>query len=149
MNGIQPIWLFNESKSSTVLNKLENFNESNWFESISYFSSVKNHKNILVAWLGGCCFVEKLSDEKISRDCSMVLRKFLNNNSIPEPDKILKYLITYFLSFNFFILFFFISYNRSTWNSNAYFRVIILFYFQIGFSLKIYASLMDFDYLKF
>jgi hypothetical protein len=96
LSGIQPIWLFNETKSNTVLNKLENFNESNWFESISYFSTVKNHSNILSAWLGGCSFVEKLSDEKISKDCTMVLRKFLNNNSIPEPTNILKYFRVYF-----------------------------------------------------
>jgi len=96
LSGIQPIWLFNETKSNTVLNKLENFNESNWFESISYFSTVKNHSNILSALLGGCSFVEKLSDEKISKDCTMVLRKFLNNNSIPEPTNILKYFRVYF-----------------------------------------------------
>lgn len=90
LSGIQPIWLFDENKSETFLNKLDNFNDSNWYESISYFSVVKNHANILCAWLAGCVFFEKFSDEKVSKDCTMVLRKFLNDQSIPEPNRIIK-----------------------------------------------------------
>jgi spermine oxidase len=88
MNGFHPIWLL--KKNETVLSKLDEINETNWFENISYFETVKDHKNILVAWCSGD-FVEKLSDEKINHDCTMVLRKFFNDNNIPEPIKIIKY----------------------------------------------------------
>ena len=91
LSGIQPIWLLDELKGDTILNKLENFNEDNWFESISYFSIVKEHKNILCAWLSGVQFFESFSDDKISRECTMVLRTFLANDQIPEPNKIVKY----------------------------------------------------------
>jgi outer membrane protein insertion porin family len=56
---------------------------------LGYFETVKDHKNILVAWCSGD-FVEKLSDEKINHDCTMVLRKFFNDDNIPEPIKIIK-----------------------------------------------------------
>jgi len=90
LSGIQPIWLLDENKGETILNKLDNFDGNNWFESISYFSVQKDHKNVLCAWLSGCEFFEYFSNDKISQDCTFVLRKFLNNNNIPEPSKILK-----------------------------------------------------------
>ena len=90
LSGIQPIWLLNENE--TILSKLNDIDELNWYESISYFDRVKDHKNVLCAWLSGCEFFEQFSNEKISNDCTLVLKKFLNNNNIPEPIKILKYL---------------------------------------------------------
>ncbi len=97
LSGLEPIWLLDENKGETILNKLDKFDENNWFESISYFTVQKDHKNVLCAWLSGCEFFEKFSNEKISNDCTLLLRKFLNNNNIPEPIKILKYIYYYFL----------------------------------------------------
>ena len=86
-NGFHPIWLLNEHE--TVLNKLEDINEVNWYENISYFETVKDHRNILCAWISGCEFFESFSDDKIAQDCTMVLRKFIDKN-IPLPKQILK-----------------------------------------------------------
>lgn len=85
---IHPIWFLKENQ--TIVKNLEEINEANWFENISYFDVVKNHGNILCAWLSGCEFVEEFSEEKIARDCTLILRKFFDNETIPEPTKVLK-----------------------------------------------------------
>ena len=88
MSGFHPIWLLKTNE--TIFSKLDDIKKTNWFENIGYFKTIDNHKNILLAWLSGSEFVEYYSEEKISHDCTMLLRKFFNDNSIPEPIKIIK-----------------------------------------------------------
>ena len=88
MQGFHPIWLLKTNE--TIFSKLDDIKKTNWFENIGYFKTIDNHKNILLAWLSGSEFVEYYSEEKISHDCTMLLRKFFNDNSIPEPIKIIK-----------------------------------------------------------
>ena len=94
LEGMHVIWLpeSNSDKDSTsLLDRLGNFNESNWFENISYFEPVENHSNILSGWIGGCEFFEKFDDEKVATDCTALLRRLLNRNDIPMPKYIKRY----------------------------------------------------------
>ena len=88
VTSFHPIWFLKENE--TIISKLDEINESNWFENIPYFDIVKNHENILCAWLSGCEFVENFTDEKIARDCTILIRKFFRDESIPEPKKVIK-----------------------------------------------------------
>ena len=78
------IWL-KEDDAEPLMDKTRNFTGQNWFENISYFETVNNHDNLLSAWIGGCEFVEGYDDERIARDCTLVLRKRFNDESIPMP----------------------------------------------------------------
>lgn len=46
-------------------------------------------KNTLLAWVGGrgAIEMEKLSDRQISDECMKLIKKFLNNSSLPDPSK--------------------------------------------------------------
>ncbi len=99
LEGMHNIWL-KEDESELLLDKTRNFTDKNWFENISYFETVNNHSNLLSAWIGGCEFFEDYDDEKIAWDCTMLLRKRFNDESIPMPKSI----------------------KRSTWWSNPFFK---------------------------
>ena len=89
LEGIHCLWL-KEDDEEDLLEKTRNFTEENWFENIAYFETENNKPKILSAWIGGCEFFEDFSDEKISQDCVMVLRKMLNDDTIPLPDSIIR-----------------------------------------------------------
>lgn len=91
LEGVHNIWI-KEDDIEYLLNKTKNFTDNNWFENISYFETVNNHENLLSAWIGGCQFSEKYSDEKIASDCTMVLRKMLKNKDIPIPKSVKRFL---------------------------------------------------------
>lgn len=81
--------------------KHENFDfKSKWHEDICSFEPAINHKNILIGWIGGNYYHECLSDQEISKQCTLTLRKFLARDDIPEPVDVI----------------------RSKWNSEPYFR---------------------------
>ncbi len=89
LEGIHNIWI-KQNENQSPLDQTRGFTEANWYENIAYFETDKNHDNLLSAWIGGCEFFETLSDEQIAQDCTFVLRKMLNDESIPLPSSLLR-----------------------------------------------------------
>ncbi|KAJ8723295.1 hypothetical protein PYW08_003207 [Mythimna loreyi] len=58
-----------------------------WYKKIYSFSKVS--ETLLLGWLSGkeADYMETLSNEEISTTCTKILRKFLNDPFIPEPQK--------------------------------------------------------------
>ena len=65
-----------------------NATKREWFEDISKFEVVNSYPNALSVWVAGSEWFEKLNDQEIAFECTKILRKFLNNNDIPEPKSI-------------------------------------------------------------
>ena len=84
------IWL--PENDQFRLEKLSYKNEPQkaWTEDICKFEVVNSYPNALSAWIAGSEQFEKLDDKAISTECTSLLRKFLNDNSIPEPTSILR-----------------------------------------------------------
>jgi hypothetical protein len=61
-----------------------------WHEDICKFEVVNSYPNALSAWIAGSEEFEKLDDATVRADCTSLLRRFLNNASIPEPTSILR-----------------------------------------------------------
>lgn len=89
LEGIHNVWI-KQDDAASLLDQTRGFSEANWFENIAYFETVNNHDHLLSAWIGGCEFFEKLSDEQIGQDCTFVLRKMLNDEAIPLPNYIMR-----------------------------------------------------------
>lgn len=76
-------------------NRRKNCEQSNQFPAWTYYLSgfdvVRGQRNMLVGWVGGkgARQVESESEADIGRTCSKLLRTFLNNNSLPEPIKVI------------------------------------------------------------
>ncbi|XP_055630502.1 spermine oxidase-like isoform X2 [Toxorhynchites rutilus septentrionalis] len=73
-----------------------------WMEDVFGFYVVDYQPNILCGWISGknARRMERSNDEDVRKGCIYLLRKFLNNSSIPEP----------------------VSFKRSRWYSNPNFR---------------------------
>ena len=65
--------------------------KDDWFRNIIGIECLKNHDNILCAWLYGCESYEDLSDQVVMKDCVKVLKQFLARDDIPEPVKLIRY----------------------------------------------------------
>lgn len=99
LGAIQVLWTPDENEEN-LFNRLDNFNEKNWYENICYIEAVNDQYNVLSVWISGCEFFETFSDKKIGQDCTNLLKKLLAKDDIPMPKSIIK----------------------STWYSNKFFR---------------------------
>ncbi|CAF0718372.1 unnamed protein product [Brachionus calyciflorus] len=80
---INPIW--NIESREKMFETLKNKNvKTRWFEDICSFCTANNNKNVLIGWIAGN-YHESLSNDEIKRDCTILLRKFLGREDIPEP----------------------------------------------------------------
>ena len=81
-------------------NKLiqRNSNKRIFQEEISKIEVVRSQPNTLSCWIAGSPEFEMLDDKTIATECTKLLRRFLNNQKIPEPTS-LKRFETFFLSF--------------------------------------------------
>lgn len=68
-----------------------NSNDRIWTEDISKIEVCSGRPNTLCAWITGCEFFEHLDNKTISLRCTELLRRFLNDKSIPEPTSLSKY----------------------------------------------------------
>lgn len=75
-----------------------NSNKRIWTEDISKIEVVNSYPNALCAWITGSEFFEALDDKTIASDCTELLRRFMNDDQIPEP----------------------VSIKRSKWNTNRF-----------------------------
>ena len=66
--------------------------QNQWYKKIFAFDEVLNNANVLVAWISGdeSEHMESLSDHEVLETCASVIRKFLNDPSIPNPVRILR-----------------------------------------------------------
>jgi len=62
-----------------------NSNRRVWTEDICKVEVCRGCPSALCLWIAGCEFFEELDDEKVSFECTKLLRRFLNSYSIPEP----------------------------------------------------------------
>ncbi|ESO98426.1 hypothetical protein LOTGIDRAFT_114635 [Lottia gigantea] len=69
---------------------IDNDLRKTWMRKIYSFEVV--HENILVGWLSGkeALFMESLTEEQIAEDSRDTLRKFLKNNDIPLPKRVIR-----------------------------------------------------------
>ena len=68
-----------------------NSTKKNWYEDICKFHVVHTMPNALSGWIAGSEEFEKLDDDTIARECTRLLRIFLNNDKIPMPKSILRF----------------------------------------------------------
>ena len=63
-----------------------------WYKCIHSFDRVINNDNVLVAWVAydGVKIMEALSEDDVKTTITALLRKFLDNPSIPVPSKVKK-----------------------------------------------------------
>jgi spermine oxidase len=61
-----------------------------WIDSVCEFEQSLTRENSLVVWLSGSFLHESLSDEEIKQGLTEMLRKYLNDPTIPEPKEILR-----------------------------------------------------------
>jgi len=61
-----------------------------WYKKIFGFDEVLNNRNVLVTWISGdeAEYMEHLSDGEILQTCAGLIRRFLNDSSIPDPVKV-------------------------------------------------------------
>ena len=95
----EPFWDENSLGIQLVWQNELNDKNKKWYKNIVGFERVKNHDSILLGWLFGCEDYENLSDEIVQKDCTDVLMKFLSRSDIPNPIKIIRYLIIITKSF--------------------------------------------------
>lgn len=62
-----------------------------WYKKIFAFDEVLDNNHVLVAWISGdeAMYIENLPNHEILNTCIKIIRKFLNDPSIPEPDQVL------------------------------------------------------------
>ena len=99
LSAIQALWTSDENEKK-LFDRLDNFNEKNWYENICYIEAVNDQRNVLSLWISGCEFFETFDDKKIGQDCTNLLKKLLGKDDIPLPKSVIK----------------------STWYSNKFFR---------------------------
>lgn len=91
LKGFNLIWLPEDDKFDLKdLSHKGHGSTKNWYENICSFKPVHTMKNTLCAYLTGIELVETLDDNLIKKDCTDVLRRFLNRVDIPYPKEILK-----------------------------------------------------------
>jgi len=61
-----------------------------WYRDLSSFRLLQSEKNVLWTSIYNNENFEKLNDKEVSQKCTKMLRKFLNQNDIPEPKSIEK-----------------------------------------------------------
>ena len=84
---------------------------------------MRSYPNTLSAWIAGSEHFELLDDNTIAEECTKLLRKFLNDSNVPEPEKITRSFILYkiylLISFN---LYYKICLHRTKWNQNRWIK---------------------------
>lgn len=87
---INMIWV--PEKTDFNVDKLiyRNSNKKIWYEDICKFEVVDSYPNALSGWIAGSEEFEKLDDKTIASECTRLLRKFLSDESIPEPSSIMR-----------------------------------------------------------
>ena len=76
------------------------FSPSTWYKHLFAFDEILNNSNVLVGWIHGRAaeYMETLDEEEVKQTCTSILRKFLNRDDLPAPERVL----------------------RSAWSSNPY-----------------------------
>ena len=88
---VNMIWL--PENSEFRLDKLivRNSTKRLWYEDICKVEVVRSHPNTLLAWIAGTEEFEKLDDKTIADECTRLLRRFLADETIPEPKSIFRF----------------------------------------------------------
>ncbi|XP_030754642.1 spermine oxidase-like isoform X4 [Sitophilus oryzae] len=98
--GICKIYLFYEDRwwgdsrgFQLLWNKECNFSEKySWLRHVTGFDEVFNHPNALMTWVGGVAVeeVESLASDKIGKQCTDLLRKFIPSYAVPLPSRVIR-----------------------------------------------------------
>jgi len=93
-DGFYLVWL---PEDDNQIYSVENLNHRSstklWYENISAFEVAIGNENVLIGWISGREEYETLDDSVIKKECTEVLRKFMNNPTFPEPVSILRHYI--------------------------------------------------------
>ena len=82
---INMVWLPRDSNFRLDKMIYRNSNKRIWIEDICKFEVVNSYPNALCAWIAGSEDFERLDDNTIANECTILLRMFMNNKQVPEP----------------------------------------------------------------
>ena len=82
---INVIWLPDNDQFRLDKLSYQNTVQKSWTEDICKFEVVNSYPNALSAWIAGSEEFELLDDRVVVQECTSLLRRFLNDRSIPEP----------------------------------------------------------------
>ncbi|CAF0940686.1 unnamed protein product [Brachionus calyciflorus] len=90
MSLVNLVWLPDDLNFR--LDKLNHRNDTRklWYEDMVKFEVVHSHPNAISGWMAGNVDFEQLDDQTIATKCTENLRKFLNDQNIPEPKSIIR-----------------------------------------------------------
>ena len=82
---IHMVWLPQDSNFQLDKFIHRNSNSRVWTEDICKIEVVSSYPNALCLWIAGSEFFERLEDTTVSSECTELLRRFLDDESIPYP----------------------------------------------------------------
>ena len=61
------------------------------------FEVVRSYPNCVSGWVPGNVEFEGLDDKTVALECTRILRKFLGDESIPEPKRMIRYAFKHYI----------------------------------------------------
>lgn len=90
--GFYLVWLPENDPQNYMVENLNHHSSSKlWYENIAAFEVAQGNENVLIGWISGREEYETLDDSVVKKECTELLRNFMNNPEFPEPISILRH----------------------------------------------------------